>query len=77
MHKIENKLLTVRQFVENCNGGWPASESSLRAIILDASWGKNGFQSAFKRVNRRVLVDPVEFWCCVERAQGEMKNASR
>jgi hypothetical protein len=63
------KYLTVKQFVEANAGGWPASESAIRAIILDASWGKNNFQSAFKRVNRRVLVDPIEFWKCVEDSQ--------
>lgn len=65
---IENGLLTVRQFCDRHRGGWP-SESALRAIILDAAWGKNKFQSAFKRVNRRVLIDPIEFWNCVERMQ--------
>ena len=71
----ENQLLTVRQFIQSCEGGWPSSEGALRAIILDASWGKNSFQKAFKRVNRRVLVDPVEFWQCVDRMQEGSKNA--
>lgn len=71
MTLVEAKLLTVRQFVECNKGGWPSSESAVRALILDASWGKNNFQSAFKRVNRRVLVDPIEFWRCVDRMQEE------
>lgn len=54
-------LLTVKQFIEKRNGSWP-SEPALRAIILDASWGKNNFGTAFKRIGRRVLIDPVEFW---------------
>lgn len=33
----EAKLLTVRQFVQKCEGGWPSSESALRAIINDAA----------------------------------------
>lgn len=67
-------LYTVPQFIVRLNGSWP-SESALRAIILDAAWGKNNFQTAFKRVNRRVLVDPVEFWRCVDRMQEGSKNA--
>ena len=70
---VETRLLTVRQFCDNYRGAWP-SESALRAIILDASWGKNSFQTAFKRINRRVLVDPAEFWGCVERMQEGRKN---
>jgi hypothetical protein len=69
----ENRLLTVRQFIQSCQGGWPSSEGAIRAIILDASWGKNKFQTAFKRVNRRVLVDPIEFWRCVDLMQEEKK----
>lgn len=77
MTATENRLLTVRQFVEKCQGGWPSSEGALRAIILDASWGKNDFQTAFKRVNRRVLVDPIEFWRCVDRMQEAHNNACK
>lgn len=62
------RLYTVKQFIAKQNGGWP-TESALRAIILDAAWGKNGFQAAFKRVNRRVLIDPLEFWTAVDRMQ--------
>lgn len=63
-----NCLYTVKQFIAKQNGSWP-SESALRAIILHASWGENNFQSAFKRVNRRVLIDAEEFWACVDRIQ--------
>lgn len=66
---VVNRLLTVKQFVEKNRGGWPSSESAVRALILDASWGKNSFQKAFKRVKRRVLVDEMEFWSCVDRMQ--------
>lgn len=68
------RLYTVKQFIAKQNGSWPSSESALRAIILDAAWGKNDFQPAFKRVNRRVLVDPFEFWKAVDRLQ-EKKDA--
>jgi hypothetical protein len=61
-------LYTVKQFIAKQNGSWP-SESALRAIILDAAWGKNNFQAAFKRVNRRVLIDSDEFWAAVDRMQ--------
>src|SRR6185436_5386217 len=70
------RLYTVRQFIAKQTGSWP-TEASLRSLILDAAWGKNGFQSAFKRVNRRVLIDAVAFWECVDRMQGERKNACK
>jgi hypothetical protein len=69
----ENQLVTVRQFCDRYRGAWP-SESALRSIILDAKWGENKFQSAFLRVGRRVLVNPEEFWKCVELMQGEKKQ---
>jgi hypothetical protein len=61
-------LQTVKQF---CEGKpWP-SEGALRAIILDASWKENDFQSDFIRIGRRVLVDPIEFWKCIEKSRGK------
>lgn len=77
MTATETRLLTVRQFVQECEGAWPASEGALRAIILDAAWGKNKFQRAFKRIGRRVLVDPVQFWHCVDQMQEERKNGHK
>ncbi len=71
MQTNEKKFLTVKQFVKSCEGGWPSSESALRAIILDAAWGKNKFQKAFIRIGRRVLIDPIEFWACVKQQKGE------
>jgi len=72
MASLESRLYTVRDFCEK-NSSWP-SESALRALILNAAWGENKFQSAFKRVGRRVLVDEIEFWLCVDRMQSEPKN---
>lgn len=63
------RLYTVKQFIAKQSGAWPSTEAALRAIILDAAWGKNGFQNAFVRVNRRVLVNEIEFWKAVERLQ--------
>lgn len=67
------RLYTVRQFIAKQNGSWP-SESALRAIILDAAWGKNNFQAAFKRVKRRVLIDSDEFWAAVDSMQEGSKH---
>ncbi|WP_154017770.1 DNA-binding protein [Candidatus Protochlamydia phocaeensis] len=60
----ESKLSTVKHFCSKFS--WP-SESALRAIILNAS--TNGFQSAIKRVGRRVLIDEQEFFKCINRIQ--------
>lgn len=62
------QLLTIRQFCDKHRGAWP-SEGALRAIILDASWGKNNFQPAFKRINRRVLICEKTFWTILESMQ--------
>lgn len=75
MSTNEKQLLTVKDFCAK-QSSWP-TESGLRALILGAAWGENKFQSAFKRVGRRVLVDEVEFWQCVDRMQGEPKNACK
>lgn len=73
---VESSLLTVRQFCDKHRGAWP-SESALRAIILDASWGKNNFQSAIKRVGRRVLICEGKFWEAVDKMQEEQKHACK
>lgn len=72
--RSERKLFTVKQFCRP--GQWP-SESALRTLILDAAWGVNNFQTAFLRVNRRVLVDPIEFWKCVSLMQEDHKNVCK
>lgn len=73
--ELSGNLLTVRQFVAKNCGAWPSTESTVRALISDASWGKNNFQSAFKRVGRRVLIDVPKFWACVDLMQGDRKDA--
>ena len=75
MSSIEKQFLTVKDFCEK-QSSWP-TESALRAIILSAAWGENKFQSAFKRVGRRVLVDEAEFWLCVDRMQQNCANADQ
>ncbi len=77
METKEKRLLTVRQFLKSCEGGWPSSEAALRAIILDAAWDKNKFQKAFYRIGRRVLVDPTEFWKCVEEMNEENNKRNK
>ena len=72
--RSERKLFTVKQFCQP--GQWP-SESALRTLILDAAWGLNNFQSAFLRVNRRVLVDPLEFWKAVTSMQEDINHARK
>lgn len=43
---------------------WP-SQGGLRHMVFNQK--TNGFDSAFKRVGRRVLIDEAEFFKCVER----------
>lgn len=62
------QLLTVRQFTQKYP--WP-TESGLRALIFAASKNENKFQTAFKRIGRRVLIDQSEFWLCVDRMQDD------
>ncbi len=75
MSTNDKQFLTVKDFCEK-QPSWP-TESGLRALILGAAWGENKFQSAFKRVGRRVLVDEVEFWRCVDCMQEKPKNACK
>lgn len=74
MSEINQNYLTVKLFCEKYP--WP-SESALRAIILGAAWGENKFQSAFKRVGRRVLVNAPEFWRCVDLMQEHPNHACK
>ncbi len=61
--------LTVKQFVSRYP--WP-SESALRAIVQQAD--ERGFSTAIKRFYRRVLIDPQEFFSCLERIQAAEKS---
>ena len=74
MINIETQLLTVRQFTQKYP--WP-TESGIRALIFGASKNENKFQSAFKRVGRRVLIDQSEFWLCVDRIQEDPNHACK
>ncbi len=62
MSDTTTRLLTVSQWNEHHE--WPP-EGGMRHLIFNAD--TNGFASAFKRVGRRVLIDEVEFFRCVER----------
>jgi hypothetical protein len=57
-----NRLIPVPQWNEY--HAWPP-QGGLRHLIFNEK--KNGFASAFKRVGRRVLIDEVEFFACVDR----------
>lgn len=46
---------------------WPP-QGGLRHLIFNQK--TNGFDKAFKRVGRNVLVDETEFFACVERQNG-------
>lgn len=61
----EAQLVTVRQFCERFT--YP-SESALRAIILESS--VNGFDKAFFRVGRRVLVNVPTFFQIIQEKNG-------
>jgi hypothetical protein len=64
MEPQQKAYLTIKQFVSRYP--WP-SESALRAIIQKAE--QKGFSTAIKRFYRRVLIDPQEFFACLERIQ--------
>lgn len=51
----------------NQHHDWPPP-GGLRHLIFHAE--SNGFKTAFKRVGRRVLVDEVEFFRCVDQKNG-------
>ena len=62
MTDTTTRLITVSQW--NDHHEWPP-QGGLRHLIFNAE--TNGFATAFKRVVRRVLIDEVEFFRCVER----------
>lgn len=58
-----NKLfVTIKQFTDLYP--WP-SEYALRHIRQDGE--ENGFQEAFIKMGKRVLIDVDKFWECLEK----------
>lgn len=66
------RILTIKQFVSRYP--WP-SESALRAIIQKSS--ETGFDSAFMRYRRRVLINVGEFFSCLERHQKKQNEGNK
>jgi hypothetical protein len=62
---MERKLWTIDDFADK-QLSWP-SKGTLRNLANKSLKKDNDFRTAFKRVGRRILVDEVEFWECVER----------
>lgn len=62
MQNKQSKLIPVTQW--NDYHPWPPI-GGMRYLVFNSK--TNGFQSAFKRVGSRVLVDEAEFFACVER----------
>lgn len=64
------KYLTISEFAKKCKelGTWPHSESVLRGLCNKDR--HSGFDRAFIRVGRRVLVDEQVFWEIMESKRG-------
>ena len=60
-----SKLIPVTQW--NDYHPWPPI-GGLRHLIFNKS--TNGFETAFKKIGRRVLIDESKFFECVERQNG-------
>lgn len=56
-------LLTVKDWIKK--HPFPKSEGSLRYMIHARK--TNGFDTAFKKIGRRLLIDEAEFFACVAR----------
>ena len=63
------KLFTVKEFAKKNleQGTWPSTDSSIWAI--KAGCPENGFQEAFLKMGRRVLIDEEKFWEIFRRSQ--------
>jgi len=59
---VENKL----------QGRWPYSEAAIRGLFAAAE--QKGLSSAFRKVGRRCLVSPEEFYRLVEEKGGKNDN---
>ena len=57
-----SRLIPVPEW--NQHHSWPP-QGGLRHLIFNAT--TNGFDKAFKRVGRRVLVDEAEFFACIDK----------
>ena len=60
--QVIDHLIPVTKWHEHYD--WPP-EGGLRHLIFHKK--SNGFSTAFKKVGRRVLIDPKEFWACAKR----------
>ena len=56
------RLFSVKEFCKR-HAGW-CTESSLRWLIFNAE--QNGYDRAFKRLQRKVLIDEVAFFAVLE-----------
>lgn len=59
-------VLTIKQFAAT-HGAF--TEGALRALVF---WRRtNGFEPAFVKVGRRVLIDEGKFFECIQKQQGD------
>ncbi|MEI7997608.1 MAG: hypothetical protein WCH01_22195 [Methylococcaceae bacterium] len=68
MNTEQNHLIPVSEW--NQHHSWPPI-GGMRHLIFNAK--TNGFDSAFKRVGRRVLVDEAEFFAIIARMNGGVR----
>lgn len=64
-NNLTSRLLTINNFIEEHKSF--ASHGGIRHLIFQSHNNQNGFQTAFKRIGSRVLIDENEFFQCVER----------
>jgi hypothetical protein len=64
-HQSSTRLIPLPDW--NKYHAWPPI-GGLRHLRFNCKY--NGFETAFKSVGRRVLVDEFEFFACVERQNG-------
>lgn len=66
----QNHIFTIKQFAHLY--AWP-TEASIRSIFYKRH--ENGFEDAFIRMGRRILIDEKVFWECLKNKK-EGKNES-
>ena len=64
-------ILTLKQFTQTYS--WP-TESGLRAYAFRAA--ELGMESAFLRIGRRLLIDPMEFFALIRKCNRPLLSAS-